>query len=198
METVEQNFVDDAQNLDAEQKNEQPADYYRSQQEVDRAFAKRLEAERQKWEREAAAAKPDADDREETGDGEAPDAGELSLNEQRRFLTEVIRAEEEIRKEDPYFDLGEELKRNPMFALMIANGYDAKRVYEFFYPIRHRGNLKKAVEREIMDRIRLRNTRPQTMGTANAAMSVRDISKLSDDEIRQIDARIKKGERVRL
>jgi len=81
---------------------------------------------------------------------------------------------------------------------MVANGYDAKRVYEFFYPIRYRGNLKKTVEREVLDRIRLRNNRPQTISAANAALSVRDISRMSDEEIRAIDARIKRGEKVRI
>ena len=133
-----------------------------------------------------------------TGEEMEPDAGEMDLMEQKRFLMSVVEAEGEIQREDPYFDMEQEIRRNPMFALMIANGYDPRRVYEFFYPIRARGNLKKAVEREVMDRIRLRNRRPLTMASPNAAMNVRDVSRMSDEEIGRIDARVKRGERVRL
>ena len=208
METVDMEFVDDAQEQRTEPVLEESQEgFYKSQKEVDRAFALRLAAERKKWERERLAAEPSASGAENlelnrneapTGEEMEPDAGEMDLMEQKRFLMSVVEAEEEIQREDPYFDMEQEIRRNPMFALMIANGYDPRRVYEFFYPIRARGNLKKAVEREVMDRIRLRNRRPLTMASPHAAMNVRDVSRMSDEEIGRIDARVKRGERVRL
>jgi hypothetical protein len=208
METVDMNVVDDAQEQRTEPVlEESQKGFYKSQKEVDRAFALRLAAERKKWEREQLGAEPleSGEESPELEQSEAPageemepDAGEMDLMEQKRFLMRVVEAEGEIKREDPYFDMEQEIRRNPMFALMIANGYDPRRVYEFFYPIRARGNLKKAVEREVMDRIRLRNRRPATMASPNAAMSIRDVARMSDEEIGRIDARVKRGERVRL
>ena len=53
METVDMEFVDDAQEQRTEPVLEESQEgFYKSQKEVDRAFALRLAAERKKWERE--------------------------------------------------------------------------------------------------------------------------------------------------
>ncbi len=76
--------------------------FYKSQKEVDRAFALRLAAERKKWERERLAAEPSASGAENlelnrneapTGEEMEPDAGEMDLMEQKRFLMSVVEAE---------------------------------------------------------------------------------------------------------
>ncbi|MDL2225302.1 hypothetical protein LJC20_03720 [Eubacteriales bacterium OttesenSCG-928-M02] len=199
METVGMNSVDDARmedHMDPTVDVVTEDGYYRSQKEVDEAFKKRLAAERQKWERETrhageAEAPP-------TGEEEEPDAGEWGMLEEREFLSQVVLAEQKIQENDPGFDMEKEFERNPMFALMLASGFDPQRVYSFFYPVEERRSLKAAVEREVMDRIRLRNTRPVPMGSANTTGSQRDISRMTEEEIRDIDARVKRGERVRL
>lgn len=164
-------------------------DYYKSQQEVDQAFARRIAAERQKWEKE----------RQDGQTGEnTPDAGEagLSYTEEAEFLRGVQAGEMQIRRQDPNFDLAEEMEGNPLFALMVAQGQDVKRVYDFFYPKASEGRLRKTVEKEIIERLRMRNNRPDALRSANAGKVHRDISGMSDNEIMDIDKRIKRGERV--
>ena len=203
METVEEKelLTDDAQQLS----QEEAKGFYRSQQEVDRAFKKRLEAEKKRWEREYLGGK-DAEPQEKELTGEVlPDAaaeqenGEdmpLEAEEEAAFLQAIYEGEQQVRRMDPQFDLAEEMQKNPMFALMLAQGMEVKRCYDFFHPQVSQGMLKKAVEEEVIQRIRRRNARPQALEAANATGVHRDISKMSDEEILSIDARIKKGERV--
>ena len=100
METVDMEFVDDAQEQRTEPVLEESQEgFYKSQKEVDRAFALRLAAERKKWERERLAAEPSASGAENlelnrneapTGEEMEPDAGEMDLMEQKRFLMSVV------------------------------------------------------------------------------------------------------------
>lgn len=189
METVEQNTDTVA---DAQQTSEpQQEAFYKSQQEVDQAFSKRMAAEREKWESERSGQEGIAGDTQ-------PDAGDaaLSYSEERSFIRSVQQGEAEIRQIDPNFDLSAELEHNPLFALMVAQGQDIKDVYEFFHKESSEGRLRKSVEKEIFERIRMRNNRPDALRSANAGKVSRDISGMSEKEIMDIDKRIKRGERV--
>ncbi|MDL2220084.1 hypothetical protein LJC55_00225 [Eubacteriales bacterium OttesenSCG-928-N14] len=195
METVDRIAVAD----DAPQLPEVQDGFYKSQEEVDRAFALRLAAERKKW--EAGMQTPSEEDaQQETGEVEQDAAAEqtqtMDYAQEREFLRNVMRGEEAIKEVNPGFDMGEELAQNPLFALMVAQGLPIKRVYDFFYPQQSEGMLRKSVEQQILSRMRMRNARPKSIASANAPTSYRDISKMSDDEILNIDARIKRGERV--
>lgn len=202
METVEEKerLTDDAQQLP----EEETGGFYRSQQEVDRAFKKRLEAEKKKWVREYLGPEEEEPQQSTTGE-ELPDAAAeeqdlegmpLEAEEEAAFLQSVYEGERQVQKIDPEFEIAEEMRNNPMFALMIAQGMDVKRCYDFFHPQVSQGILKKAVEEEVIGRIRRRNARPRALGAANATSVHRDISRMSDEEILSIDARVKRGERV--
>lgn len=182
------------------QETSQPDGFYRSQQEVDAAFAKRIAAERQKWEEGRATAGDDIPDAEGGPADEAVQPGAwqpgLSYAEEAEFLRGVQAGEMHIRKQDPGFDIALEMEHNPLFALMIAQGEDVKRVYDFFHPQESESRLRRSVEQEIIQRLRMRNNRPDALRSANAGKVSRDISGMSDNEIMEIDQRIKRGERV--
>jgi hypothetical protein len=111
------------------------------------------------------------------------------------FVARMNREEEEMQRENPEFDLAGEMNANPLFALMAASGLPLKRVYGFFHSDEAEGELRKRVEREVIERIRARNLRPAPLDNSGRGAS-RDISRMSEDEILQIDARVKRGEKV--
>ncbi len=201
-----------------------PDDYYRSQKEVDAAFKKRLEREKQRWERDTAAEAEtklqellqegadaaqdtasvqeetnlqDSTNAQETMDAQGrEDAGEGGWDED-AFLAAIRKDEEVIAADDPDFDLAGEMEKNPAFALMLAQGLPLKRVYDFFHGDTVEGRMKQEMEQEIVARIRARNNRPAPIGSSGGEAK-RDISRMSDAEILEIDARVRRGERITL
>lgn len=193
MDTVEKSMVeaDDAPKL------QEAEGFYKSQEEVDKAFAFRMAAEREKWEKENMQQIEKSTGEEEVHDADAQPQ-EMDFEQERAFIRAVEKGKDAIMQMDPHFELQKELEENPMFALMIAQGIDAKRAYDFFYPKQSEGQLRKSVEDEVLARIRMRNNRPRALDFSNTATTVRDISRMSDEEILDIDERIKKGERITL
>lgn len=222
METVETPgltdvHADDARPIPAQQA--QP--FYKSQKEVDRAFAMRLAAERKKWEAERAAADaqtpPAAPTQTEpaeqassadeptplasTGETE-PDAaaqeqeGALPYEQERAFLRRIQQGEQKVLAIDPDFDLGREMARNPMFGLMLAQGVEVERAYAFFHPETAEARLRKRVEAEVLERLRMRNNRPEALRAGNNSTVHRDVSRMSEADLMRIDQRVKRGERV--
>lgn len=181
-----------------------PDDYYRSQKEVDAAFKKRLEREKQRWERDRdreAAEEAEMKMQELLKEGadaaqDTANAGEKGWDEE-PFLAGIQKDEEAITAENPEFDLADEMEKSPVFALMLAQGLPLKRVYDFFHSDAAEGRLKRSVEQEIISRIRARNSRPTPIGNSGGEVK-RDISRMSDAEILEIDARVRRGERVTL
>ena len=220
METVETPgltdvHADDARPIPTQQ--EQP--FYKSQKEVDRAFAMRLAAERKKWEAERAAADahtPPAAQAEQAeqassageptplaSTGETgPDAaaqeeeGLLPYEQERAFLRRVQQGEQKVLAIDPDFDLGREMARNPMFGLMLAQGVEVERAYAFFHPETAEARLRKRVEAEVLERLRMRNNRPEALRAGNNSTVHRDVSRMSEADLMRIDQRVKRGERV--
>ena len=222
METVETSgltdmYADDARPIPTQQ--EQP--FYKSQKEVDRAFAMRLAAERKKWEAERAeedahtppAAPMETQQAEQaspadepsplasTGETE-PDAaaqeqeGSLPYETERAFLRRIQQGEQKVLAIDPDFDLGQEMARNPMFGLMLAQGVEVERAYAFFHPETAEARLRKRVEAEVLERLRMRNNRPEALRAGNSSAVHRDVSRMSEADLMRIDERVKRGERV--
>lgn len=203
MEEAVERGINDAQSPDdagedpAITGEEMPDDYYRSQAEVDTAFSKRLEREKKKWEqqaREEAEAQINGILNETEGADAAP-GGEENAFDTEQFIERIGMEEKEIQREDPGFDMLAEMNQNPMFALMAASGLPLKKVYEFFHSEEKEGALRKRVEQEIIGKIRSRNIRPAPIHPAGGG-AMKDISKMSESEILEIDARVRRGERV--
>ena len=112
METVEEKerLTDDAQQLPEEETGR----FYRSQQEVDRAFKKRLEAEKKKWVREYLGPEEEEPQQSTTGE-ELPDAAAeeqdlegmpLEAEEEAAFLENMAGAGRLLPLDDHLMDAG--------------------------------------------------------------------------------------------
>ena len=214
LETVRDDAVQDAASGEDETSNEK---YYRSQKEVDEAFSKRLAHERRKWEREASLhseverLKAQAD-----RTPKPPETPELLLEQEnkpasrgrkeqettaspiRSEFIEKIQAElETIQQEYPAFSM-ETAMENPLFGMMLATGEPLERVVDYFYPEHRQDQIRREAEDAVLERIRRRNVRPVSMGHANFGSFHRDIAQMSDEEILDIDRRVKRGEKITL
>ncbi len=170
--------------------------YYRSQEEVDAAFKKRMERERRKWEEE----NPRAFDSNAGEPQELENTGPDAENENKygEMLDDIARQADELLEIYPDFDFPRELEQKPMFAYMLAEGMDLKSVYEYFYPEKAMERVREDIRTEVIENIRARNARPQGIRYQNGAGGVRDVSLLTDAQIEDIDRRVKRGERVML
>ena len=186
---------------DAAAGEEQPADYYRSQQEVDQAFAKRLAQEKKKWEKEASLAAEVERLKTQTAqelppqEAERPEQPAEEPPAKSEFIQNITREAEEIAEQFPDFRM-EKAMENRLFAMMLASGEPLKQVVAYFYPEYGRQEMREQTEREILANIRTRNLRPRSIGHANQGSMRRDVASLSDEEILDIDRRVKRGERV--
>lgn len=203
--------------------------YYRSQQEVDHAFGKRLAHERAKWEQAQKEAQAQDQNQEEAGEPQAQPPNEgaqldglleamaqheqtavtgsdpsetidratdaaLGNNTHAAFLVDIAQQAEALSQEMD-FDLAREME-NPVFAMLLATGAPLRDVMEYVHPEQKAARLRADAEREVIERIRARNQRPASLQRANASQSQLDVSALSDEQIRDIDRRVKRGERV--
>lgn len=98
----------------------------------------------------------------------------------------------------PNLDIGDEMERDPFMAQMLARGYSLRSVYELKYPGIAEERLMNAKKEEVLMNIRARNAKPQPMGYAGSYDVKRDVHNMSDQEIMEIDAKIRRGLRVTL
>lgn len=220
-ESVETNIVQDDAAIDADKGDK----FYKSQEEVDRAFKKRLEREKRKWEESLKKNNTDdieniekseqeikdenivSDELKNIGDDLLPllskldmeiedvNSSEADSEQTDEFVGNVLNEISDLEQEYEGVDLTEDLK-NPLFLHMLESGEPLKKVYDYFYPEKSREINFREMEREVIERIRLRNSRPLSISRANSQNTVYDVSRLSQSEIEDIDRRVKRGERV--
>ena len=179
-----------------ERENTREETYYRSQKEVDEAFGKRLAQERKKWEKEASLHAELERLKERSLREDLRDVSDAGYEKPKsEFIQSILQQTEALKRDYPEFSM-EEAMQNPLFAMMLAKGESLERVADYFYPERAREKVFREAEDEVLERIRRRNARPHTMAHANQGEIYRDIGKLSDEEILDIDRRVKRGERV--
>ena len=192
-----------------------PEGFYRSQKEVDFAFKKRLEKERRKWEEELLTQPALSDGLELEEEQEAPveekteSASDDFLEEVRQQaqkqreleekyapqMAEIFLQEDEFKRIKPEFDLSEELKANPLMATMLASGHRLSEVYDFFHPEEALERMSDQAERQALENIMARNGRPREI-FSSAGSKGKDIMRLSQEEMDEIDRRVRAGERV--
>jgi len=110
------------------------------------------------------------------------------------FVRNLREQEDAIRADDPDFDLLSAISQSPALRALILSGEPLERALHYVDPER----MRQKIEREIIERIRRRNARPQPMDAANARARPIDLDSMSEDELRRIDERVKRGERVTL
>ena len=83
------------------------------------------------------------------------------------------------------------MNASPAFRALLLAGEPVDRALDYVRP--ERGARR--AEAEAMDRIRRRNARPDPMARSGASAAP-DVSAMTEDELRRIDERVKRGERV--
>lgn len=185
--TAEKNIKrDGGANEKTDKNNDEKMDikssFYRSQEEVDKAFKKRFASEKEKWDKE-----------QEQKDKINSDEDKIAI-----LLNKIESQKEGFYKLYPDVDIYGEIETNPLFAYLILSGKSVTDTYEFLYVDVAKTRLKGELEQEIIGNLKARNTRPRVINAANSGGSSKDIARLSDAEILRIDQRIKSGERVTL
>ena len=161
---------------------DEAAQGYRSQQEVDAAFKKRLSALREKWEKEQKEKQKDFAEEEKVAS----------------LLRHIESGAQEFFDTYPKVDIAAVLGADPLFTYLLMKGKGLKETYAFLYDNEADNRLRREVEQEILSHLRARNQRPHALPSANSGGTSRDIARLSDADILRIDSRVKNGERVTL
>lgn len=108
---------------------------------------------------------------------------------------------EQLKSLYPSFDLNAEVK-NPQFISMLRAGVPVQHAYEVVHMAEIKAGVAamqaKATEKQVVDGIRAKGSRPQENGTAaQSAFTVRDdVSKLSKQERAEIARRVARGEHI--
>lgn len=181
----------------------EPAGFYKSQEEVDRAFGRRLASERRRWEREHQEALRQT--RAETREQGRDDA-DIWLPQQQMYAREyayfadLVAQANALAKECPEFDLMDELRQNPAFEEMVTNGVPVARAYEAVgqAPLTQkersiRQDERRRVVEEMESRSQILPTVDRDPGLSGPAL---DVTRLSEEELTRLAERVRKGERV--
>lgn len=172
--------------------------YYKSQQEVDRAFGRRLASERRRWERELeerhrteslhdTANDEDMDSpvrqgKEDTGSGDLAAQGNA------------------LAQEYPEFDLMEEIRENPAFARMVTCGMPVSDAYEIAGQqklLERELSIRRDERRRVLEEIESRSVSlPPVDRTAGLSSPALDVTRMSEAELTRLAERVRRGERV--
>lgn len=175
--------------------------FYKSQEEVDRAFGRRLASERRRWEREHQEELQQL--RQEIKDWEVNDTW---LPQQQMYATEYAHFSDLVTQSDslaenyPGFNLMEELNNNAAFERMVANGMSVAEAYKTVGQaplVEKEQSIRQDERRRIMEEIenRSQNLPPidHTPGLSGPAL---DITRMSEEELTRLAERVRKGDRV--
>ncbi len=124
--------------------------------------------------------------------GSMKKAEDLSIKAIDEEFLALIKAQEDKMKETfPDFDLKSEMEKNPLFAVMLSFNQPVLNVYLYFNP----QVLRSVLEKDIMENIKIRNLKPEhTQGSYNE--SAFNVDNLTDKDMREIDNRVRRGERI--
>ena len=110
------------------------------------------------------------------------------------LIRSILEQESEIRKEVPDFEVEAMMRQSPAFRALVLIGEPVNRALEYAEPER----AAKRIEEEVLSRIRKRNLRPAPIAAQNPAPEPSPEDRLTGEEIRRIDALLKRGEKVYL
>lgn len=200
----------------AGERMEGPEGVYRTQREIDAAIGRRLHQEREKWERQHAAAllleramgeqNPQeavalllarGNGLEELDVSAAMGQGtsmEEILDAARRNAMQ--RKAQEMARSDPEFAL-ESAMQNPAFRALVEAGEPMEKAYAYLHMEGRMEDAKQEAREEVLRQIQDRRTRPAALRPASG-YAMADGGQLPDSVMRMIDARLKRGERVDL
>jgi hypothetical protein len=181
---------------------EQPA-YYKSQAEVDAALARRLQAERDKlartYEADVALAQalraryPGLPDEALLG-AQPPPIDAQSLAQQ---AVHLLQEEADIRQEDDSFDLVAALQENSTARRMLTSGAPVREVYDYLHLSDRIQAARAEAESQTLERIRARGRMPSPLPRRGGGGSF-DARNLTQEQVEDIQRRLRQGEKVRL
>lgn len=108
------------------------------------------------------------------------------------FLADIKAQEDALLQEVPNFSLTEEMEKNPLFATMLACGEQLLDVFHYFHP----EVLAERMEKDMVKQIQARKRRPRVVAQTGAKDSGVNIDQLNEEQMAEIDRRVRRGERV--
>jgi hypothetical protein len=173
--------------------------YYKSQQEVDRAFGRRLASERRRWERELEERRR-AESSYDTASkrGEDIDPAQQGIDD--TSPGDLAAQGKALAQEYPEFDLMEEIRENPAFARMVAYGIPVSDAYEIAGQERlaeRELSIRRDERRRVLEEIESRSvSMPPVDRTAGLSSPALDVTRMSEAELTRLAERVRRGERV--
>lgn len=110
------------------------------------------------------------------------------------LLRVLDRQAQQVKAQYPDFDPKEELAKNPRFGDLVRRGIDMLTAYQ----VCHQQEFLAAAQRQTMEKVRENRARPVENGTGGS-QPVRlgsDPSKWSREQLREIERRVQRGERI--
>ena len=176
--------------------------FYRSQEEVDRAFGQRLASERRRWEREHRKELQQA----QAGQVGKTFPGDTWLPQKKLYATEyayladLVTQANALAEISPGFDLMDELNNNAAFETMVANGVPVEDAYETVgqAPLLDREHsIRQDERRRILEEMENRTlSLPPVDHDPGLSGPVLDVTRISEEELTRLAERVRKGERV--
>ena len=118
----------------------------------------------------------------------------VRLTDRVSLTRSLIEQEDEIRKSEPDFSLQTLMETSEAFCALLMAGESVARALEYVQPER----IHRRLEDEVLARVRKRNLRPQGMNEQNRSAEPSAEERLSEEEMRRIDAQLKRGQKVYL
>lgn len=106
----------------------------------------------------------------------------------------------ELQKQYPGFDLTAELRRSPRFEALLLGGVDVRTAYQACHPEECLAAAARRAEVQTLEKVRSNRSRPSENG-AGGTQPVRlssDPSKWTREQMREVERRVQRGERITL
>ncbi|NLG25501.1 MAG: hypothetical protein GX558_09105 [Clostridiales bacterium] len=108
-----------------------------------------------------------------------------------QFVRSLLKQEEAVRREHPDFDLARAIEQSPAFRALILAGEPVGRALDYLRP----DEAMARAEQRVAERIRRRSLAPRPIVSANGRAGA-GVADMSDAQLRAIDEKLKRGERV--
>lgn len=175
--------------------------FYKSQEEVDRAFGHRLASERRRWERahreELQRVRSEVQESAPT-DTWLPQK-QMYENEY-TYFADLVAQGNVLAGTNPSFNLMEEISNNAVFERMVANGVSVAEAYEMVgqAPLLKRElSIRQDERRRTMEEMESRTQNlPPVDHDSGLSGPVLDVTRISEEELARLAERVRKGERV--
>ena len=176
--------------------------FYKSQREVDRAFGRRLAAERRRWEREH----QEKLQQVQTAQADEDWSGDSRLAQKKMddgeytYFADLVAQANTLAEASPEFDLMDELNNNASFERMVANGVPVEEAYETVGQtplLEKEETIRQDERRRIMEEMESRTqSLPPVDHDPGLSGPALDVTRITEEELIRLAERVRKGERV--